>query len=80
MKDLQGVDFYQCDARNNSFQDILVEKYGKFDVIVSDMAPNFSGTLFETHEETIELNKLCLELTMSQGSENCSLVMKTVEG
>ena len=53
MKELEGVDFYNCDARNEKFQQILQEKYGKFDVIVSDMAPNFSGTLFETHEETI---------------------------
>lgn len=44
------------------------------------MAPNFSGTLFETHEETIELNKYCLELALSQGSSNCTLVMKTIEG
>ena len=44
------------------------------------MAPNFSGTLFETHEETVELNKYCLELNLTQCSSNASLVMKTVEG
>ena len=78
MSELEGVDFYNCDARNSSFQRILREKYGNFDVIVSDMAPNFSGTLFETHEETVELNKYCLELILSQGSDESSLVMKTV--
>jgi 23S rRNA U2552 (ribose-2'-O)-methylase RlmE/FtsJ len=44
------------------------------------MAPNFSGTLFETHKESVLLNKLCLELCMVMGTDKCNLVMKTIEG
>jgi 23S rRNA (uridine2552-2'-O)-methyltransferase len=44
------------------------------------MAPNFSGTLFETHIGSLELNKLCLELCIALGTEQCNLVMKTIEG
>ena len=44
------------------------------------MAPNFSGTLFETHEEMIELNKCCLTLSLTHGAKDCFLIMKTLDG
>ncbi len=46
MKEITGIDFYQTDARNEALHKLLMSKFGKFDLIVSDMAPNFSGTLF----------------------------------
>ena len=46
MKELENVDFYQVDARSHTLHKILKKKYDKFQVIMSDMAPNFSGTLF----------------------------------
>lgn len=46
MKELEGVDFYRADARSAVLHKLLTERYGPFDAIISDMAPNFSGTLF----------------------------------
>lgn len=46
MKEIEGIDFYQTDARSPVLHKILAEKYGSFGTIISDMAPNFSGTLF----------------------------------
>ncbi len=56
------------------------EKYGYFDSIISDMAPNFSGVGFETHEEILGLNKMCVKFALELSHDNCSLVMKTTEG
>lgn len=50
MKEVENVNFYHSDARSLTLHRILKEKYGRFEVIISDMAPNFSGTLFETHK------------------------------
>lgn len=72
--------FFQCDAREQKLHKILKEDFGKFDLIMSDMAPNFSGTLFETHQYMIELNRLCLSLCLLMGSDKASLVMKTLQG
>lgn len=52
-------------------------KYGSFDSIISDMAPNFSGVAFETHEQILALNKMCVQLCLQLSHSNCSLVMKT---
>lgn len=43
---------------------MLIEKYGHFDSIISDMAPNFTGVAFETHEEILGLNKMCVKLAL----------------
>lgn len=59
---------------------MLVRKYGGFDTIVSDMAPDFTGVGFETHREIVGLNVMCVKLALELTTENCSLVMKTTEG
>jgi len=53
MTELEGVDFYQSDARSETLHKVLKQKYDSFEVIISDMAPNFSGTLFETHQSAM---------------------------
>jgi len=44
------------------------------------MAPNFSGTLFETHQAMVELNKCCLEISLQMATAKSNLVMKTIQG
>jgi 23S rRNA (uridine2552-2'-O)-methyltransferase len=46
MKELDGVTFFNADARNTSLHRLLRQQFGEFEILVSDMAPNFSGTLF----------------------------------
>jgi 23S rRNA (uridine2552-2'-O)-methyltransferase len=40
---LNGLDFYLGDFCDEALQSILSKKYGKFDLIVSDIAPNATG-------------------------------------
>lgn len=40
---LEGLDFYKGDFCDPNIQNLLSSKYGKFDLIVSDIAPNTSG-------------------------------------
>lgn len=40
---LEGLDFYKGDFCDPEIQNLLAFKYGKFDLIVSDIAPNTSG-------------------------------------
>jgi len=49
MKPLPGIDFYQINARNRNLHKKLHEKYGRFELIISDMAPNFNGDTASTH-------------------------------
>jgi 23S rRNA (uridine2552-2'-O)-methyltransferase len=42
-KHLEGLDFYKGDFCDPEIQDILSNKYEKFDLIVSDIAPNTTG-------------------------------------
>lgn len=58
----------------------ILNKYGLFDTIVSDMAPNFTGDSTETHEEIINLNKVCLSICGSSLKQGGSLLMKTLYG
>ena len=46
MNPIVGVDFLQGDFRDENVLNALLERVGeaKVDVVMSDMAPNFSGT------------------------------------
>lgn len=50
MREIEGVKIYRCDARSDKLLTELKKDYGEFNGVISDMAPNFSGTLFETHQ------------------------------
>lgn len=63
MEPIHGVTFYQGDATDPQLITRVLNKHGKFDCIVSDMAPNFTGTAFETHQEMISLNMMSLSLS-----------------
>lgn len=53
MKPIKGVSFYHCDARSKQLHQTIFERYGKFELIVSDMAPNFDGDSANTHIEML---------------------------
>lgn len=80
MGDIEGVDFYCIDARERELHRRLKNKYGRFELIVSDMAPDFGGQTHDTHLEILELNSLCVRLCFEMGAQLCSLVMKSVQG
>lgn len=80
MKPIKGVSFYHCDARSKQLHQTIFERYGKFELIVSDMAPNFDGDSANTHIEMLQLNALCVKLCCELGSPACSLAMKSVQG
>jgi 23S rRNA (uridine2552-2'-O)-methyltransferase len=43
IKPLEGLDFYKGDFCDEELQQILSTKYNKFDLIISDIAPNTTG-------------------------------------
>jgi 23S rRNA (uridine2552-2'-O)-methyltransferase len=43
IKPLEGLTFYKGDFCDENLQKILLEKYKKFDLIISDIAPNTTG-------------------------------------
>lgn len=67
-------------AVSDKFEHILQKEDVEFDVVLSDMAPNFSGDLASTHEETLDLNKMTVYLASKYGKEKCDAVMKTISG
>lgn len=62
-EDIDGAHFFQVDARSPEFEAILErEKIKKFDAIVSDMAPNTTGTMDIDQYASVELNLFALEI------------------
>lgn len=80
MDPIPSVVIYKGDVTDRHFMDSVLSKHGRFDIIVSDMAPNFTGTSFETHEEIVALNKLCIKLCASSLEDGGSMLMKTLQG
>src|SRR5699024_2410880 len=74
MDPIVGVDFLQGDFREEKVLNILLEKIGddKVDVVMSDMAPNFSGMPSVDIPRAMYLVELaldmCKQVLASQGS------------
>lgn len=82
MEPLDGVLFIQGDLTRKEIQDKILEKnnYEKFDVVLSDMCPEFIGQKHTDHFNLIKLNEMTIEFTSKILKTNGILVMKTFEG
>lgn len=75
---LEGVfEFIQADFTSKSFQSKLKGK--KFDVILSDAAPEFSGVKELDFGRTLELNKSTISLAKKFLKENGNLLFKSFQ-
>lgn len=82
MDPIAGVDFLQGDFREEAVLDALLERVGdaKVDVVMSDMAPNMSGTLAVDQPRSMYLVELALEMCKEVLAPNGSFVVKVFQG
>ena len=82
MNPLNGVHYIQGDINRKKDQDLILEKnnWEKFDIILSDMCPEFSGDKLSDHSNLIELNHTTIKYAQKVLKKSGSLVLKTFEG
>lgn len=82
MDPIAGVDFLQGDFREEAVLAALLERVGdaKVDVVMSDMAPNMSGTLAVDQPRSMYLVELALEMCKEVLASNGSFVVKVFQG
>ena len=82
MDPIAGVDFLQGDFREEAVLAALLERVGdaKVDVVLSDMAPNMSGTPAVDQPRSIYLIELALDMCRQVLAPNGSFVVKVFQG
>ncbi len=82
MDPIAGVDFLQGDFREEAVLAALLERVGdaKVDVVMSDMAPNMSGTPAVDQPRSIYLVELALEMCKEVLAPDGSFVVKVFQG
>ncbi len=82
MDPIDGVSFVQGDLTRKEIQEKILEKnnFEKFDVVLSDMCPEFVGQKYKDHFNLIKLNEMTIEFGSKILKTNGILVMKTFEG
>ena len=82
MDPIAGVDFLQGDFRDEAVLAALLERVGdgKVDVVMSDMAPNMSGTLAVDQPRSMYLVELALDMCRQVLAAEGSFVVKVFQG
>lgn len=82
MDPIAGVDFLQGDFRDEEVLRVLLERVGasKVDVIMSDMAPNMTGTPAVDQPRSMYLVELALEMCRQVLAPKGSFVVKVFQG
>lgn len=82
MDPIAGVDFLQGDFREEAVLNALLERIGgaNVDVLLSDMAPNFSGTDAVDQPRSMYLVELALEMCRTVLKPGGAFVVKVFQG
>ncbi|MBM7454369.1 23S rRNA (uridine2552-2'-O)-methyltransferase [Oceanisphaera litoralis] len=82
MDPIAGVDFLQGDFRDEAVLNALLERVGedKVDVLLSDMAPNMSGTPEVDQPRSMYLVELALDMCRQVLAPKGSFVVKVFQG
>ncbi|GHA24857.1 23S rRNA (uridine(2552)-2'-O)-methyltransferase RlmE [Oceanisphaera arctica] len=82
MDPIAGVDFLQGDFRDEEVLNALLERVGedKVDVLLSDMAPNMSGTPEVDQPRSMYLVELALDMCRQVLTPKGSFVVKVFQG
>ncbi|MFD1007797.1 MULTISPECIES: 23S rRNA (uridine(2552)-2'-O)-methyltransferase RlmE [Oceanisphaera] len=82
MDAIAGVDFLQGDFRDEAVLNALLERVGedKVDVLLSDMAPNMSGTREVDQPKSMYLVELALDMCRQVLTPKGSFVVKVFQG
>ena len=80
MEPIKGVYFFQEDVANiDALKDISLLKT-KFDLVISDLAPNLTGISAVDEENIYELNSITVETAVNYLSRsNGTLILKTFQ-
>ena len=79
MEEIKGVKFIQEDLRNIEQIDQLSDLKNKFNLVISDLAPNLSGISSIDEENIIELNLLTLKGAIRFLDSNGIFIVKTFQ-
>ncbi|MHA1222520.1 MAG: RlmE family RNA methyltransferase [Candidatus Heimdallarchaeaceae archaeon] len=77
---VNNVDIIQKDIFDKHLSKLLLEKYGFFDVLISDCAPNISGHYERDHSIQMLLAHRAYELAIEILKESGSFVCKAFQG
>ncbi|MGN7661059.1 MAG: RlmE family RNA methyltransferase [Anaplasma sp.] len=80
MEKIPNVDFVQCDVEDSSHMLYEVLQNGKFDVVLSDMAPKSCGHKQVDHANIINLCEVALNLAVEFLRPGGSFVTKILQG
>ncbi len=82
MKPIKNVEFVQGDFRENTVLDAIKNKLKdfKFDLVISDMAPNISGVKVVDQQRAINLNELALDFALKHLKQNGFFLVKSFVG
>ena len=79
MEEIKGVKFIQEDLRNIEQIDQLNDLKNKFNLVISDLAPNLTGISSIDEENVFELNLLTLEVAKRFLESNGIFIVKTFQ-
>ena len=79
MKPINGVFFYKKNIEKIDSIDSINDLKGKFNLVISDIAPNLSGIDAIDIENISKLNKLSLKIANEYLNINGMLIMKTFQ-
>ena len=79
---ITGVNFLQGDFMSEKTRAQLEDYIDnrKVDVVISDIAPNFSGDHSIDHERQIDMCESVIEFSHKVAKKNCSIVLKVLQG
>ncbi|XBC44638.1 MAG: SAM-dependent methyltransferase [Buchnera aphidicola (Schlechtendalia peitan)] len=81
MLPIKNVSFFQGDVRNSVFLNFLLSFVQvKVDLVMSDMAPNMSGSHCIDHPRSLELSRLAFKISMKVLCNHGKLVVKSFYG
>lgn len=82
IKPIKGVDVFQGDIRNKKIFNLVLNSSNKikFDLVMSDMAPNITGNFSIDMPRIINLSKLALKISDFLLSKNGIFLLKSFQG
>ncbi len=80
MRDIEGVNFYQGDLREEEVVNKISIISGEVDVVLSDMAPNISGNYSMDHARSIYLARCALDFAKNNLKKGGDFVVKVFQG
>ncbi len=75
-----NIEIMQADIMNTTLEEIIIKKYGKVDVVLSDCAPNVSGNWTVDQATQLMLADRALEIAMKILKEKGWFVVKIFQG